>query len=255
MEDAERSGNASGPRQEERHRSGCMVCGAELVYSGTDREDACHYCGRVISTSTRCVNGHFVCNFCHSADSLEIIKTVCLHGRETDPVELMRTIRSHRQFPLHGPEHHCLVPAVILSALRNSGYPVTDSQIVTAVKRGQTVTGGACAFLGACGAAIGVGIAVSVLTGATPYHGDKRQIAQRVTQAVLGEIASYNAPRCCQRDCWLALKEAVGPVREQTGISFTVSPFACEQFDENNECIHDRCPLWPSRSLPPEKSQ
>ncbi len=246
MEDSGTLGNIPVMRQGERHRSGCMVCGADLAYSGTERDETCHYCGRVISTGTRCVNGHFVCSFCHSADTLEIIKTVCLHGRQTDPVALMRTIRSHARFPLHGPEHHCLVPAVILSALKNSGYPVTDSQIVTAVKRGQTVTGGACSFLGACGAAIGVGIAVSVLTGATPYDGDKRQVVQRITQAVLGEIASYNAPRCCQRDSWLALKEAVGPVREQTGISLTVSRFACEQFDENKECIHDRCPLWPS---------
>ncbi len=246
MEGPGKSRESGRPGQGEPYRAGCMVCGAELVYSGTDQDETCHYCGRVTATSTRCVNGHFVCNFCHSADALEIIKTVCLHGRQTDPVALMRTIRSHGQFPLHGPEHHCLVPAVILSTLRNSGHPVTDSQIVTAVKRGQTVTGGSCAFLGACGAAIGVGIAVSVLTGATPYDGDKRQAVQRITQAVLGKIASYDAPRCCQRDCWLALKEAVEPLREQTGISLAVSRFTCEQFDENKECIHDRCPLWPS---------
>ncbi len=90
MEDSGSSEKASLPRQGQRetYRSGCMVCGADLVYSGTDRDETCHYCGRVISTSTRCVNGHFVCNFCHSADALEIIKTVCLHSGETIPWSL-----------------------------------------------------------------------------------------------------------------------------------------------------------------------
>ena len=233
----------------EPHRSGCMVCGAELIYLETVQEKTCHYCGQVMPANAQCDNGHFVCDSCHRADAVEIITQVCLNSRELDAVALMQAIRSHPRFPLHGPEHHSLVPAIILTALRNAGHDITDAQIITGIERGQTIAGGACAFIGACGAALGVGIAFSVLLGANPYEGEKRQIVQRVTQKVLGKIASYNAPRCCQRDCWLALQEASTLLEEKLGKRLTVNyPMTCEQFSKNKECVHDQCPLWPLRS-------
>lgn len=229
------------------HQSGYAVCGAKLIRFETNRSIRCHYCGQVISTNTRCVQGHFVCDVCHEAEALEIIKNVCLHSSEADPVALMQTIRSHPHFPIHGPEHHPLVPAVLLTALRNFGHPVTDGQILTAVQRGQTISGGSCAFLGACGAAIGVGVAVSLLVRADPYDGGKRQAAQRATQEALGQIASFHAARCCQRDSWLALKMASTLLQNLTGKLVPVNRFACDQYPENKECIHDRCPLWPGQ--------
>lgn len=232
----------------EPYRSGCMVCGAELKYFETDEDESCHYCGKVMPANAGCKNGHFVCDDCHRADAVGIIKNICLHSREIDSVVLMQTIRSHPCFRIHGPEHHSLVPAVILTALRNSGNSVSEDQVTTAIKRGQTIAGGSCAFLGACGAAIGVGIAVSILLGANPYDGNKRQAAQQTTQRVLTRIASFNAPRCCQRDSWLALKEASTILQELNGTSLkTDRLIVCEQFLENKECIHDQCPLWPSR--------
>lgn len=241
----EKKPQETAPRQES-HRSGCMVCGAKLIYFETNQDNACHYCGQVLPANARCINGHFVCDSCHSTDTVEIIKQVCLHSRDLDAVALMQTIRSHPQFPLHGPEHHALVPAVILTALRNAGNAITDEQIITGIQRGQTIAGGACAFLGVCGAAIGVGIAFSVLSAANPYDGEKRQAAMRATQHVLDKIASYNAPRCCQRDSWLALKHASKLLEEKLGKKLTVNHnFICEQFSENKECIHDQCPLWP----------
>jgi len=227
------------------HQSGCMVCGAALVYFETNRDQTCHYCRQTVQANAACTNGHFVCDHCHSADAVEIIRNVCLQSQQADPVALMQVIRSHPRFPVNGPEHHAMVPAVILAALRNCGQSITDQQIITAIQRGQTIIGGSCAFLGACGAAIGVGIAVSLLLGATPYHGDKRQAAQQATQTALGRIASLNAPRCCQRDSWLALREASALFHEYTGIWLTVNPFACEQFPKNKECINQQCPLWP----------
>lgn len=230
------------------HRSGCMVCGAKLIYFETNHNETCHYCGQIMPANTQCAEGHFVCDSCHSADAVDIIKQVCLHSRERDAVALMQAIRSHPRFPVHGPEHHSLVPAVILSALRNAGDTITDTQILTGVQRGQTISGGACAFLGACGAAVGVGIAFSVLLAANPYDGEKRQICQQATQKVLEKIASVNAPRCCQRDSWLALREASKLLEENLGKVLTTSrSITCEQFLKNKECIHDQCDLWPRR--------
>lgn len=61
-------------------------------------------------------------------------------------VVLMQTIRSHRHFRIHGPEHPSMVPAVILTALRNSGNTVSNEQIVAAIRRDQTIEGGNVLF-------------------------------------------------------------------------------------------------------------
>ena len=229
------------------YRNGCMVCGAELIYSKTLRSKTCHYCQQVKLSDALCTKGHFVCDACHSRDAVEIIKQVCLNTRERDAVCLMQTIRSHPHFGLHGPEHHSLVPAVILTALRNSGDDISDDQILSGIRRGQTVVGGACAFLGVCGAAIGVGIAFSILLEADPYKADERQTVQQVTRKVLGKISSYNASRCCQRDVWLALEEASRLLKEVMGKTLVVEKkIVCRQFSKNKECIGDQCPLWPS---------
>ena len=71
---------------------------------------------------------------------------------------------------MHGPEHHFLIPAVLLSAFYNvSGEPgEKEKKIKQARKRAENVLGGFCGFYGDCGAAVGTGIFVSVITGATP---------------------------------------------------------------------------------------
>jgi MoaA/NifB/PqqE/SkfB family radical SAM enzyme/ubiquinone/menaquinone biosynthesis C-methylase UbiE len=229
------------------YKQGCMVCGVELIYAETIQSKACHYCQKVKLSDARCANGHFVCDACHTRDAVEIIKQVCLNTRERDALRLMQTIRSHPHFGQHGPEHHSLVPAVILTALRNSGDEISDDRILTGIQRGQTIVGGACAFMGVCGAAIGVGIAFSILLRADPYKAYERQTVQQVTQKVLERISSYMAPRCCQRDVWLALQEASRLLEEIMGKKLMVDKkIVCRQFPKNKECIRDQCPLWPS---------
>lgn len=124
---------------------------------------------------------------------MDSIKNVCLHSQQTDVADLMQTIRAHPHFRMHSPQLHAMLPADPLTALRNNGHPVTDEQITTTSERGQTVAGGACAFLGVCGAAIGVGIAVFLLQKTTPYDGGMRQTAQRLAHTTLRRIASFDA--------------------------------------------------------------
>lgn len=230
------------------HKHGCLVCGAGITYLEAPVDMACHYCGRFKSTNALCSRGHFVCDRCHGADAVEVITQMCLYGQERDAVALMQSIRAHPRFGMHGPEHHALVPAVILAALRNAGHVVPEERILTAIQRGQSIPGGACAFLGACGAAVGAGIAVSLLLEATPYDGRKRQAAQQATQRALERIASFEAPRCCQRDAWLALQETSCFLRERLGITLRAEHrLLCGQASSNLECIGDRCPLWTVR--------
>ena len=80
----------------------------------------------------------------------------------------MPRLSSHSLTPLFPcmPEHHSLVPAVILTALRNNGYNISQ-QIDTAIERGKTVIGGHGIY-GACGTGVGAGIALSILMESNP---------------------------------------------------------------------------------------
>ena len=137
-----------------------------------------------------------------------------------------------------------MVPAIIVTAYRNSGGSVTDDLIETAIRRGAQVIGGSCAFTGICGAATGVGIAFSLLLQANPIKPQQRQVVQQVTQQVLKEIAEFEAARCCQRDCWLGLKKAAALSAEYLPIPLTAEAIiGCSQRNQNKECIGMVCPV------------
>jgi hypothetical protein len=146
---------------------------------------------------------------------------------------------------MHGPDHHPLVPAIILSVYKHLGGDISDQDILTGIDRGNSIPGGACSFLGADGAAIGVGIAYSIIFNATPYMGKERQLVQRIVKDVLEEIAQYKAPRCCQRECYIALKMASQLSKKHLPFRLPADEaFICSQFHLNKECIGKKCPLW-----------
>jgi len=165
-------------------------------------------------------------------------------------ITLLQEIRSHPAIPLHGPEHHMLVPGVILASYRNLGGEVSPEMLRTALRRGQAVPGGWCAFTGACGAALGVGLSFSLLLGANPVKAAERQQVQQITQAVLEDQSAFAAARCCQRDSWLALRKAAELSREYLPIALRAdSSLSCTQAHQNRECLGTACPLWEEVSM------
>lgn len=228
-----------------KHAAGCMVCGSGVTYLKTEKKIACSYCSQLFAANTLCKNGHYVCDACHAEDALAVIRHICLHTGETDMIRLMKTIRSHPCIPVNGPEHHALVPAIILATYRNLGGKLSTADIDMGIKRGGTVAGGNCAFLGACGAALGVGIAFSIILEATPLTPKNRKIAQKATTAALGDIAALRAARCCQRDSWLALQAAEKLSRQYLPIQLAANEkIACAQKEKNKECLGKGCPLF-----------
>jgi len=238
---------SAAPQSETRRRSDCMVCGAPLQYRTVAEDETCHYCGQAKPAYAVCAEGHFVCDACHSEDALEVMRYVLTHSIERDLVALLKRVREHRAVPIHGPEHHSLVPGVIVAAYRNSGGPAGEKEIEQALTRGATIVGGSCAFLGVCGAAAGVGTGFSIVIAATPYEGGRRQRVQQAATEALADIASFNAPRCCQRDCWIALRKAAELSESVLDIRLHADePLVCTQFARNAECIGVKCPLWPA---------
>lgn len=228
-----------------RRAAGCMVCGAPVTYQLQEEPRRCTFCQGEFSTNSRCEKGHFVCDACHVADGLKVIQHVCTSTNETDMIRLLTLIRRHPAMPVNGPEHHALVPGIILSTYRNLGGDLPVSTIETGIKRGTSVAGGYCAFMGVCGAAVGVGIAFSLILEATPLTPGRRQIVQSAVQTVLSQISGLKAARCCQRDSWLALIKATELSRKYLPISLEANqPLICAQKSRNKECMGETCPLY-----------
>ena len=152
----------------ENFASGCLLCGSPLTYLNRETTARCVYCHEEDAANALCRQGHYVCDACHSREALTVIEHLLLTTRETDMLALLQEIRRHPAIPMHGPEHHSLVPGIILAVYRNLGGPVTPEMLQTALRRGKSIAGGACAFLGVCGAPAGLGVAFSLLLGANP---------------------------------------------------------------------------------------
>ena len=241
-------GGAAAPAVEEAAgRRDCLVCGAPLEYLTEEEELRCHSCGRPRKANARCVRNHFVCDHCHTGDRLEFIKAFCRESRETDPVALFAAMRRARLFPLHGPEHHALVPAAFLTAYRNRWGEPSWARVEAAIARGGALPGGTCAYWGACAAALGAGVAYAAILGATPLAAEARGRAQRAVARILAELGRPDAPRCCRRESYLSLQLACRFAGDYLPHGLTTEvPGECDQTHLNRECIGAACLFHPA---------
>jgi hypothetical protein len=228
-------------------RSGCLVCGRDLMYLSAPEEMACSSCGRVQETSAKCPGGHFICDDCHRLPAEDFIERTCLCTDLQDPMELALVLMRHPSIKMHGPEHHFLVPAVLLTtySLARGERDRLEERLRKARERARQVRGGSCGFLGDCGAAVGTGIFVSVVTGATPLSQEEWRLSNLMTSRSLHDIALAGGPRCCKRNTYLAILAAVSFVAELWKITLPVrKDVLCEYSDLNRECRKLECPFY-----------
>ena len=222
----------------------CGVCGSPLTYATDAVVRVCDLCGMEQTTTIWCPKGHFVCDACHGTTAMNAVRRVLATTTSRDPVALLEQIMADPGLPMHGPEHHAIVPGVIVAAARNAGVVLPDGALETALERGAKVPGGWCGYYGACGAAVGVGIAVSVLTGATPLKGKQRSLALAATSEALGRTVD-DQPRCCKRASRIAVEAAVEYLREHLAIDLPSGDrVRCAYTARNAQCARERCPFF-----------
>jgi hypothetical protein len=230
------------------HKTGCLICGEELVYEKEPAKVECFYCIQACDSNVKCKNGHYVCDRCHSLPAMELIENYCLSSKSEDPLELALTLMRKPNVKMHGPEHHYLVPAVLLAAYYNSKkeYGMKATKLRMAKKRASHILGGFCGFYGDCGAAVGTGIFVSLITDANPLSVAEWKLANLVTAKSLLTVAEHGGPRCCKRNTYLALMQAVEFLKEKLGVTLKVREgHECEFSDLNSECLRQSCLFYP----------
>lgn len=222
----------------------CGVCSQPLVYATESVTKTCSLCGREEKTFIYCPAGHYVCDACHSQTALEILRQVLDNTQTTDPAAILEQVMSHPAIPMHGPEHHAIVPGAIVTAVSNTGYILPDGATEKALERAARVPGGWCGLYGDCGAAVGVGIAVSVITGATPLTGKPRALALAATSQALALMLDEQ-PRCCKRASRTAIRSAVDFLHEHLGINLhRVNNVSCTYSVRNKQCARKLCPYY-----------
>jgi len=226
------------------NKTGCLVCGKELVYSKSPIDMVCFYCHETLPSQAKCKGGHFICDKCHSLDAFDLIETACIESWLEDPMELALSLMRNPAVKMHGPEHHFLVPAVLLTVYYNikKDKAKKAQKIKLARKRAQNILGGFCGFYGDCGAAVGTGIFMSLVTEATPLSKKEWQLSNLMTSKSLQTIALHGGPRCCKRNTYLAIKEAVKFMNKELGVKIRLHQrIQCEFGPLNKECLNEKC--------------
>lgn len=230
-------------KKEEKYNEECIVCEAPLVYLEKDELMECVLCHKKEFSKTRCQNGHYVCNDCHTK-GMDVIISMCLKESSQNPIEIIRTMMNASFCHMHGPEHHVMVGAALLTAYKNAGGNIElKDALIEMMHRGKAVPGGACGFWGACGAGISAGMFVSIISGSTPLSTESWGLANKMTSKALDAIGSIGGPRCCKRDSYLSILAAIEYVKEHFGIEMDASDIQCSHYKQKNQCIGNRCPF------------
>ena len=224
----------------------CLICGAPLKYLNADEPMTCALCGKTESSKTRCEKGHYVCSDCHMA-GLDQMIGICLQAESADPIAILEQMMSLPQCHMHGPEHHVMVGAALLTAYRNAGGKLElPGALKEMLRRGRQVPGGACGYWGACGAGLSTGMFVSIATGSTPLAKEAWGLSNRMTADALAAIGGHGGPRCCKRDSYLAVQAAVRFAAEHLGVRMEAGEIRCTRCRMNNQCLGGACPFHPS---------
>lgn len=262
-----------------RNTGACLVCGKPIVYYESARKMECVMCHGEFEAHARCEDGHYVCDDCHARRGIQVIMEGCKKSRKKDPIAIMQELMEDPYIYMHGPEHHVMVGAALLTAYKNcGGFEVCasktaiqparllsgkqgpgakDAGLSTEVQevfhkaleemksRGSEYPGGACGLWGCCGAAVSTGIFMSIITKATPLTGHSWRLSNQMTSRALGAVADLGGPRCCKRDSFTAAKEAVEFVREKLGVEMELpQKIECGFFAENQQCLKKHCPYY-----------
>ena len=172
-----------------------------------------------------------------------LIIAECEKSASTCPYEIFHGIAKMDFVRIHGPEHHVLDGACILTAFRNAGGKVELREALNKLMfEGLRMPGAACGLWGVCGAVTSIGAALAIIDGTGPLSGEDWGSHMKYTSAALARLAETGGPRCCKRDAFAAMEQAVEYIAERYGVTLDMPKIICDFSPLNKQCIGERCP-------------
>ena len=171
----------------------------------------------------------------------------CLNEKGTDPIDIFNRIAAMDFIAMHGPEHHILDGAALLTAYHNAGGKIDLAAALSEIaNRGSRMPGATCGHWGVCGAVTSMGAALSIIDGTGPVSTDASWGKHmEFTSVALAGLAKTGGPRCCKRDAYISFETAVRHINENYDVELKISDVRCGFSEKNAQCIKDRCPYFP----------
>lgn len=170
----------------------------------------------------------------------------CLKEKSKNPIDIFHTIAKNDFIRIHGPEHHILDGAALLTAYYNASKNINlEECLKEMVKRGLQMPGATCGFWGVCGAVSSIGAALSIIDGTGPLSTNitwGRHM--ELTSKALDSLSKIGGPRCCKRDAFLTFQKAIEHINQHYHVELETKDIVCDFSDKNMQCIKDRCPFY-----------
>ena len=170
----------------------------------------------------------------------------CLVEKSKNPIEIFGNIAKKDFIRMHGPEHHILDGAALLTAFFNVGGNINlEKSLDELMNRGLKMPGATCGMWGVCGAVSSMGAALSIIDGTGPLSTDSSWGKHmEFTSKALSKLAEVGGPRCCKRDAFLAFQKAIEYVNENYDVKLEESTIECIYSPQNEQCIKEICPFY-----------
>ena len=177
--------------------------------------------------------------------SLKIIEA-CLQEKSKNPIDIFCKIAQMDFMRIHGPEHHVLDGAALLAAFYNAGGKINLWESLQELRRrGLQMPGAICGMWGVCGAVSSCGAALSIIDGTGPLSTDPSWGKHmEFTAKALSELAKVGGPRCCKRNAFLSMKQAIEFINENYEVVLEYGPVECSFCHKNEQCIAGNCPFY-----------
>ena len=174
----------------------------------------------------------------------EKILAACKQETSTNPLEIFMHISTMDFVAVHGPEHHVLIGASLITAYKNAGGNVNlDATLQKMAQEGERMPVAMCGLWANCGAAPSIGAALSILE-KTGYLNPADQHME-TTATALYKIGKLGTPRCCKRAGYISLLEAGKYLNQQGNVQLDVSMKECPFSAPTARCLQEACPFFP----------
>ena len=179
-------------------------------------------------------------------ERVKYIIDTCVSAGDTNPIAIFNNVTSGDPVRMHGPEHHILDGACILTAFRNAGGHIDlKSALERLAAEGVRMPGAACGLWGVCGAVTSIGAALAIIDGTGPLSEDDSWGSHmQFTSAALKALSEIGGPRCCKRDAIISMQTAVEYINSRYDVRLECDNFICGFSNRNEQCLKERCPFY-----------
>ncbi|MCH5265042.1 MAG: hypothetical protein J1F02_04030, partial [Lachnospiraceae bacterium] len=87
-----------------------------------------------------------------------------------------------------------------------------------------------------------IGAALAIIDGTGPLSTADWGSHMEYTSEALARLAKTGGPRCCKRDAFSSMEQAVRYIKKRYGIILDMRPIKCGFSSHNDQCIGNRCP-------------